>query len=227
MLEVGVLLHSTLVIRSKVSFSCKCFPVLLARSIHFPLNHLMVGLRRRSLASTLATKVMSPPLGTKQYNMTTDCPTVQKVSKKCNFKLLLNSSLLCHHLPTGTLPLWGFSISRMDSGGLSMGLSSSSGAWPSPRDHTGQFRETHTSHTDLHGHCARIIQGIHTPTFHFSSECFSLTREELQRQTQRLKDKQFDTFSHFQQSHLLQQQNLSSLQHGKHETDDMKHRKGV
>lgn len=60
---LGALLYSTLVNRSKVSFSCKCFPVLLARSIHFPLNHLIVGLRRRSLASTLATKVMSPPLG--------------------------------------------------------------------------------------------------------------------------------------------------------------------
>lgn len=53
---------STFVSRSNVSLSCKCFPVLLARSIHFPLNHLMVGLRRRSLASTLATKLASPPL---------------------------------------------------------------------------------------------------------------------------------------------------------------------
>lgn len=53
--------RSTLVSRSNVSFSCKCFPVLLARSIHFPLNHLTVGLRRRSLASTLAVKLTSPP----------------------------------------------------------------------------------------------------------------------------------------------------------------------
>lgn len=53
---------STFVNRSNVSLSCKCFPVLLARSIHFPLNHLMFGLRRRSLASTLAMKLTSPPL---------------------------------------------------------------------------------------------------------------------------------------------------------------------
>ena len=46
----------TLVIRSKVSLSCRCFPVLLARSIHLPLTHFTVGLRRRSLASTLAMK---------------------------------------------------------------------------------------------------------------------------------------------------------------------------
>lgn len=51
----------TLVRRSKLSFSCRCFPVLLARSIHFPLNHLTVGLRSKSLASTFAIKVMSPP----------------------------------------------------------------------------------------------------------------------------------------------------------------------
>jgi len=55
----------TLVSRSKLSLSWRCFPVLLARSIHFPLNHLIVGLRRRSFASTLATKVMSPPFDTK------------------------------------------------------------------------------------------------------------------------------------------------------------------
>lgn len=51
----------TLVKRSKLSFSCRCFPVLLARSIHFPLNHLIVGFRSRSLASTLAMKLASPP----------------------------------------------------------------------------------------------------------------------------------------------------------------------
>lgn len=61
---LGSLLYITLDNLSKVSFSCKCFPVLLARSIHFPLNHLIVGLRRRSLASTLATNVTSPPLDT-------------------------------------------------------------------------------------------------------------------------------------------------------------------
>lgn len=54
--------RSTFVNRSNVSLSCKCFPVLLARSIHFPLNHLMFGLRRRSLPSTLAMKLTSPPL---------------------------------------------------------------------------------------------------------------------------------------------------------------------
>lgn len=60
--ECGSVWCRTFVCRSKVSFSCRCFPVLLARSIHLPLNHLIVGLRRRSLASTLAMKVMSPPL---------------------------------------------------------------------------------------------------------------------------------------------------------------------
>lgn len=51
----------TLVWRSKDSFSCRCFPALLARSIHFPLNHLTFGFRRRSLASTLAINVIFPP----------------------------------------------------------------------------------------------------------------------------------------------------------------------
>lgn len=51
----------TFVLRSKVSFSCRCFPDLLARSIHFPLNHLMVGFFSRDSAFTLATKVMFSP----------------------------------------------------------------------------------------------------------------------------------------------------------------------
>lgn len=45
--------------------------------------------------------------------------------------------------PTETVALWGFSMSRVDSGGVSMGLSSSSGAWPSPRDQT-DLRERHS-----------------------------------------------------------------------------------
>lgn len=48
------------------------------------------------------------------------------------------SIILHRHSPTATVALWGFSISRVDSGGVSMGLSSSSGGWPSPRDHTAQ-----------------------------------------------------------------------------------------
>lgn len=71
--EGTCIFYNTLLARSNVSFSCKCFPVLLARSIHFPLNHLIVGLRRRSLASTLATNVMSPPLGTEQCSTTVGC----------------------------------------------------------------------------------------------------------------------------------------------------------
>ena len=58
----------TLVSRSKVSLSCRCFPVLLARSIHLPLNHFTVGLRRRSLASTLAMKWMSAPWTSRETN---------------------------------------------------------------------------------------------------------------------------------------------------------------
>ena len=46
---------------SKVSFSWRCFPALLARSIHFPLNHLIVGFLRRSSALTLAIKVIFSP----------------------------------------------------------------------------------------------------------------------------------------------------------------------
>lgn len=89
------------------------------------------------------------------------------------FNSLFNS-LLCCHSPTATVALWGDSISRVDSGGVSMGLSRSSGAWPSPRDHTGQLGKTHTWHSALHCHCARkntAIQlrnpEIHPPfTFH-------------------------------------------------------------
>lgn len=51
----------TRVCLSKVSFSWRCFPALLARSIHFPLNHLMVGFLRRSSALTLAIKVIFSP----------------------------------------------------------------------------------------------------------------------------------------------------------------------
>lgn len=89
------------------------------------------------------------------------------------FNSLFNS-LLCCHSPTATVALWGDSVSRVDSGGVSMGLSRSSGAWPSPRDHTGQLGETHTWHSALHCHCARkntAVQlrnpEIHPPfTFH-------------------------------------------------------------
>lgn len=52
---------STLVLRSYVSFSCRCFPDLLARSIHFPLNHLTVGFFSNDSAFTLATNVMFSP----------------------------------------------------------------------------------------------------------------------------------------------------------------------
>lgn len=43
--------------------------------------------------------------------------------------------------PTETAALWGFSMSRVDSGGVSIGLSSSSGGWPSPRDQTNDSTE--------------------------------------------------------------------------------------
>lgn len=43
--------------------------------------------------------------------------------------------------PTETVALWGFSMSRIDSGGVSIGLSSSSGGWPSPRDQTDGLTE--------------------------------------------------------------------------------------
>lgn len=136
----------TFVCRSKVSFSCRCFPVLLARSIHLPLNHLMVGLRRRSLASTLAMKVMSPPL-THIESTVLECHRASESLRQFNFNdirgmligLALLLALFCtENSPTATVALWGFSMSRVDSGGVSMGLSSSSGGWPSPRDHTAQ-----------------------------------------------------------------------------------------
>lgn len=53
--------HQTLVLRSNDSLSCRCFPDLLARSIHFPLNHLTVGFFSNDVALTLATNVMFPP----------------------------------------------------------------------------------------------------------------------------------------------------------------------
>lgn len=77
---------STFENRSNVSFSCRCFPVLLARSIHFPLNHLIVGLRRRSLASTFAMKVTSPPLETKNTvvkKMSHNCPIDESYHTIC------------------------------------------------------------------------------------------------------------------------------------------------
>lgn len=43
--------------------------------------------------------------------------------------------------PTETVALKGFSMSRVDSGGVSIGLSSSSGGWPSPRDQTDGLTE--------------------------------------------------------------------------------------
>lgn len=52
---------STLVLRSNDSFSCRCFPDLLARSIHFPLNHLTVGFFSSDSAFTLATNVIFSP----------------------------------------------------------------------------------------------------------------------------------------------------------------------
>lgn len=57
----ATLSHITFVLRSYVSFSCRCFPDLLARSIHFPLNHLMVGFFSNDSAFTLATNVMFSP----------------------------------------------------------------------------------------------------------------------------------------------------------------------
>lgn len=80
------------------------------------------------------------------------------------------------------MALWGFSISRVDSGGVSMGFSRSSGAWPSPRDHTGQVGETHTWHSALHCHCARkkyhstVEEFIHPP-FTFDLKVLALPEE--------------------------------------------------
>lgn len=52
-----------LVPRSYASFSCRCFPDLLARSIHFPLNHFTEGFFSSDSAFTLAVKVMLRPAG--------------------------------------------------------------------------------------------------------------------------------------------------------------------
>lgn len=56
-----VSLSSTLLWRSYDSFSCRCFPDLLARSIHFPLNHLTEGFFSSDSAFTLARNVMFCP----------------------------------------------------------------------------------------------------------------------------------------------------------------------
>lgn len=108
------------------------------------------------------------------------------------------SSMLCCHLPTVTAALWGFSISRIESGGVSMGLSSSSGGWPSPRDHTGQLGERHTWHRALHCRCAKtqyrntFKKLIHPPfTFHLKG---------LASPKESYRDRQTHC-SHFQTSH--------------------------
>lgn len=70
--------------------------------------------------------------------------------------------------PTETVALWGFSMSSVDSGGVSIGLSSSSGGWPSPRDQTDDLTEkdsvTEFSTVAVHGETKQHNRGIVTPT---------------------------------------------------------------
>lgn len=127
----------------------------------------------------------------------------------------MRESVFCRHSPTATVALWGFSISRMDSGGVSMGLSSSSGAWPSPRDHTGQVGETHAWHSALSVvttkqtesmiqiHSNTAEREIVTPTFRFS--CVQVSPEESH--TDKTDTFCFSlTFSH---QHVIQQPTLA------------------
>lgn len=69
----------------------------------------------------------------------------------------LQPSSLYFHSPTVTAPLCGLSTSNVDSGGVSMGLSRSSGDCPSPRDHTESVRrDTHTR-THAYTHHTKLI----------------------------------------------------------------------
>lgn len=101
------------------------------------------------------------------------------------------------------MALSGFSISRVDSGGVSTGFSSSSGAWPSPRDHTDQLKETHTWHSALYCHYAKkknqkkknqASWRFFTPTFHVWSEPFYSYQRRV-TQTNRQTDGQIFSLS--------------------------------
>lgn len=129
----------TLVLRSKVSFSWRCFPDLLARSIHFPLNHLMVGFFSRDSAFTLATNVMFSPGHDKSSNFFWSCLVWNRFCEVVRSVRVLTDMIQnvltfievtqlqqsVNGSPTVTSPLWGFSVKSPVRSCLV------SGAWPS------------------------------------------------------------------------------------------------
>lgn len=130
----------------------------------------------------------------------------------CLILLFFLLPVFCRHSPTATVALWGFSTSRMDSGGVSMGLSSSSGAWPSPRDHTGQVEETQAWHSapsivrtrqteniiQIRSNTAERERLLHPP---FAFHVLKVSPEEVTQ----IRQTHFVFLSHFQSSHVIQQ----------------------
>lgn len=111
--------------------------------------------------------------------------------------------------PTETVALWGFSMSRVDSGGVSIGLSSSSGAWPSPRDQTDDLTERDS-----------MTQSSRLSPF---KEGWSKTVEELLHPPESHTDRHIHVLSFAHQ--FIQQRNWSSSRHGKHEKSNRKAQK--